>query len=95
MGSITNSSIEVASWGNGCMDLLDIKNSLKGLGSEDVDSNMSHGFRACIRHLSSILLWLLIITQFLSHFTEHLGDPASITSVVLELVNISIQKTNP
>jgi hypothetical protein len=31
-GSITNSSIEVASWGDGCMDLLDFKNSSKGLG---------------------------------------------------------------
>jgi hypothetical protein len=29
---ITNSSIEVASWSNGSMDLLDFKNSLKGFG---------------------------------------------------------------
>jgi hypothetical protein len=29
---ITNSSVEVASWGDGCMDLLDFKNTSKGLG---------------------------------------------------------------
>jgi hypothetical protein len=32
IGSITNSNVEVASRGDGCMDLLDFKNSLKGLG---------------------------------------------------------------
>jgi hypothetical protein len=32
MGGIMNSSVEVASWGDGCMDLLDFKNSLEGLG---------------------------------------------------------------
>jgi hypothetical protein len=32
MGGIMKSSIEVASWGNGVMDLLDLKNSSKGLG---------------------------------------------------------------
>jgi hypothetical protein len=41
MGSITNSRIEVASWGDGCMDLLDFKNFLEGFGGEDVDLNMS------------------------------------------------------
>jgi hypothetical protein len=30
--SITNSSLEVVSWGDGCMGLLDFKNSSKGLG---------------------------------------------------------------
>jgi hypothetical protein len=86
-----NSSVEVASWGDGCMDLLDFKNFSKGLGGEDVDLNMPHGFRAFIRHLSSIIIWLLLVTQFL----QHLEDFASITSVVLELVNISVWKTNP
>jgi hypothetical protein len=32
MSSIMNSSVEVASRSNGCMDLLDFKNSWKGLG---------------------------------------------------------------
>jgi hypothetical protein len=32
MGSITNFSIEVASWGDGFMDLLDFKKSSEGLG---------------------------------------------------------------
>jgi hypothetical protein len=31
-GGITNSSVEVASWGDGYTDLLDFKNSSKGLG---------------------------------------------------------------
>jgi hypothetical protein len=31
MGNIMNSSVEVASWGNGGMDLLDFKNSSQGL----------------------------------------------------------------
>jgi hypothetical protein len=31
-GGITNSSVKVAFWSDGCMDLLDFKNSLKGLG---------------------------------------------------------------
>jgi hypothetical protein len=95
MGGITNSSIEVASWGNGSMDLLDFKNSSKGLGGEDVDLDMPHGFRAFIRYLSSIILWLLLITQFLQHLPEHLEDLASITSVVLEHANNSVRKTNP
>jgi hypothetical protein len=92
---IMNSSVEVMSQDDGCMDLLDFKNSSKGLGDEDVDLNMPHGFRVFIRHLSSIILWLLLVTQFLHHLAEHLGDLASITSVVLELANISIQKMNP
>jgi hypothetical protein len=93
--SITNFNVEVASWGDDCMDLLDFKNSSKGLGGEDVDLNMPHGFRAFLRHLSSIILWLLLITQFLQHLSEHLGDLASITSIVLELANISVWKMNP
>jgi hypothetical protein len=95
MGSITNSSVEVTSQGDGCMDLLDFKNSSKGLGGEDVDLNMPHGFRAFLRHLSSIILWLLLITQFLHHLIEQLGDLASITSVMLELANILVRKMNP
>jgi hypothetical protein len=95
MGGITNSSVEAASWNNGCMDLLNFKNSSEGLGGEDVDLNMPHGFKAFIRHLSSIILQLLLIFQFLQHIPKHLGDLASITSVVLELVNISVQKMNP
>jgi hypothetical protein len=31
-GSIMNSGVEGASWSNGYMDLLDLKNSSKGLG---------------------------------------------------------------
>jgi hypothetical protein len=31
-GGITNSSVEVMSWSNGCMNLLYFKNSSKGLG---------------------------------------------------------------
>jgi hypothetical protein len=31
-GGITNSSVEVSSWGDGCMDLLDLKNPSEGLG---------------------------------------------------------------
>jgi hypothetical protein len=95
MGSITNSSIEVVSWGDGCMDVLDFKNSSKGLGGEDVDLNMPHRFRAFISHLSSIILWLLLVTQFLQHLPEHFGDLASITFVVLEHANILVWKMNP
>jgi hypothetical protein len=50
-GDIMNSSIEVASWSNGGMGLLDIKNSSKGLGSEDVDLNMPHGFWSLLTSL--------------------------------------------
>jgi hypothetical protein len=89
-----NSSIKVVSRSNGGMDLLNFKNSSKGFGGEDVDLNMSHRFKAFIRHLSSIILRLLIITQFLQHLPEHLGNVASITSVVLELTNISVWKMN-
>jgi hypothetical protein len=77
------------------MDLLDFKNTSKGLGGEDVDLNMPHGFRAFIHHLSSIILWLLLITQLLQHLLEHLGDLASITSIMLELANILVRKMNP
>jgi hypothetical protein len=52
-------------------------------------------FGAFIRHLSSIILRLLLATQFLQHLLEHLGDLAIITSVVLELANILVQKMNP
>jgi hypothetical protein len=38
---------------------------------------------------------LLLISQFLQHLLEHLGDLASITSIMLELVNISVRKINP
>jgi hypothetical protein len=38
------------------MGLLDVKNSSKGLGGEDVDSNMPHRFEAFIHYLSSIIL---------------------------------------
>jgi hypothetical protein len=31
----------------------------------------------------------------LQHLSEHLGDLVGITSVMLELVNISIRKMNP
>jgi hypothetical protein len=95
MGSIMNSSVEVAPRGDGCMDLLNFKNSSKGHGGEDVDLNMPHGFRAFICHLSSIILWFLLVTQILQHLTECLGYLASITSVVLELANISVWKMNP
>jgi hypothetical protein len=52
-------------------------------------------FGAFIRHLSSIILRLLLVTQFLQHLPEHLGDLTIITSIVLELANISVSKTNP
>jgi hypothetical protein len=77
------------------MDLLNFKNSSEGLGGEDADLNMPHGFGAFIRYLSLVILRLLLISQFLQHLLEHLGDLASITSVVLELAIISIRKTNP
>jgi hypothetical protein len=69
VGSITNSSVEGASWSNGCMDLLDHKNSFEGLGGEYVDLNMLHGFGAFICHLHPIILWLLLVSQFLQYFT--------------------------
>jgi hypothetical protein len=93
--NITNSSIEGTPWGDDCMDLLNFKNSSEGLGDKDVDLNMPHGFRAFICHLSPIILWLLLIIKFLQHLPEHLGDLANFTIVVLELVNISVWKTNP
>jgi hypothetical protein len=71
--SITNFNVEVTSWGDDCMDLLDFKNSSKGLGGEDVDLNMPHGFRAFIRHLSSIILWLLLIPSSCRIFQSILG----------------------
>jgi hypothetical protein len=45
-GSITNSSIEVVSWADGYMDLLNFKNTSEGLGGEDADWNMPHGIEA-------------------------------------------------
>jgi hypothetical protein len=91
-GSITNSSVEGASWGDGCMDLLDLKKSSVGFGDKELDLNMPHGFRSFIRHLCPIILQLLLISQFLQHLLE---DLASITSIMLELANILIRKTNP
>jgi hypothetical protein len=72
-GGITNFSVEVASWSNGGMDLLDFKNSSKGLWGEDVDLNMPHGFGSFICHLSSIIFWLLLVSQFLQLLLEHVG----------------------
>jgi hypothetical protein len=95
MGNITNSNIEVASWGDGCMGPLNFKKSSEGHGGEDVDLNVPHEFGAFIRHLSPVILRLLFISQLLQHLPEHLGDLAIITSVVLGLVNISIWKMNP
>jgi hypothetical protein len=93
-GSIRDFGVEGMSWGNGRMDLLDLKNSSERLRGEDVDLNMSHGFRVFIRHLSPIILRLLVISHFLQHLPEHLGDVANITSIMLELANISVQKMN-
>jgi hypothetical protein len=62
MSSITNSSIEGTSWSDGGMDLLDLKNSLEGVGGEDLDLNMPHGFGAFIRHLSPIIPRLLLVS---------------------------------
>jgi hypothetical protein len=95
IGSIPNSSIEGTPWGDGCMDLLDFRNSSKRLGGKDVDLNMPHGFRAFIHHLSPVIPQLLLISQLLQYLLEHLGDLASITSVVLELASISVWKSNP
>jgi hypothetical protein len=92
---IPNSSVEVASWSNGGMDLLDFKNSSKGLGIEYVDLNMPHRFRAFICYLRSIIFQLLLISQFLQHLLKHLGDLASITSIMMKLANILIWKMNP
>jgi hypothetical protein len=64
---ITNSNVEGASWGDGYMDLLDFKNSSEVLGGEDVDLNMPHQFGDFIRHLSPIILWLLLVSLFLQH----------------------------
>jgi hypothetical protein len=61
-GSITNSSIEIASWSDGGMDLLDLKYSSEGLGDEDVDLNMPHGFGSFLRHLHHVILWLPLIS---------------------------------
>jgi hypothetical protein len=94
-GSIRDFGVEGMSWGNGRMDLLDLKNSSERLRGEDVDLNMSHGFGAFIHHLSHIILRLLVVSQFLRHLLEHLGNVANITSIMLELANISVQKMNP
>jgi hypothetical protein len=93
--SITNSNVEGTSWSDGCMDLLHLKNSSEGLEGQDVELNMSHGFRAFIGHLRPIILRFLLIAQFLHHLLEHLGDLANITSIILELANILVWKTNP
>jgi hypothetical protein len=44
MSGITNSSVEVASWGDGYMDLLDLKNSSEGLGGGG-RCRLEHGTR--------------------------------------------------
>jgi hypothetical protein len=88
-------SVEGTSWSDGGMDLLDFKNTLEGLRGEEVDFNMPHGFGAFIHHLSPAIPRLLLVSNFLQHLAEHLGDPTSITSIVLELLNISIWKSNP
>jgi hypothetical protein len=93
--NITNSSIEGTPWGDDCMDLLNFKNSSEGLGDKDVDLNMPHGFRAFICHLSPVIPQLLLVSQLLQYLQEHLGDLASITSVMLELANISVWKSSP
>jgi hypothetical protein len=95
ISSITNSSVEGTSWSDGVVDLVNLKNSSEGLWGEDVDLNMPHGFGAFIRHLSPIIPQLLLISKFLQHLLEHLGDLAGITSIVLEVMNISIRKMNP
>jgi hypothetical protein len=87
------------------MDLLNFKNSSEGLGGEDVDLNLPH-MAPWIFSTSKTLQILhtsfqscntsdLLVSQFLQHLPEHIGDLASITSVVLELANISIWKWNP
>jgi hypothetical protein len=60
--SITNSNVEVESWGDGCMDLPDLKNSSEGLGGKDVDLNMPYKFRAFIHHWSPVILRLLLVS---------------------------------
>jgi hypothetical protein len=95
VGSITNSGVEGTSWRDGSMNLLDFKNSTKRPWGQDVDLNMPHRFGAFISHLSPVILWLLPVSQFSQHLLEHPGDLASITSVMLELVNISLWKLNP
>jgi hypothetical protein len=61
VGNITSSHVEGETWSNDCMDLLDLKNSSDGLGGEDVDLNMPHGFRVFIRHLHQIILRLILV----------------------------------
>jgi hypothetical protein len=95
MGSIKNSSIEGTSWGNGGMDLLDLKNSSEGPGGQDVDLDIPHGLESFIHHLCPMVLQLLLVSKFLQHLPEHLRDFASITSVMQELANIPIRKMNP
>jgi hypothetical protein len=77
------------------MDLINLKNLSEGLGGEDVNLNMPHEFRAFIHQLHPEILWLLLASQFLQHVPKHLGDLASITSIMLELENILVWKTNP
>jgi hypothetical protein len=93
--SVMNSSIEGASWSDGCLDVLNLKNSSKGLGGEDVDLSMPHGFGAFIHHLSPAILCLLLVSQLLPHLPKHIGVLVGITSIVPELANIPIWKMNP
>jgi hypothetical protein len=76
------------------MNLFHLKNSFVGLGNEDVDLNKPDWFGAFIGHLSAKIFLLLLIAQFLQHILEHLGDISSFTSIILELVNITVWKTN-
>jgi hypothetical protein len=43
------------------MDLFHLINSSEGFGSEDVDLDVPNGFGAFIDHLSTKVLWLLVI----------------------------------
>jgi hypothetical protein len=86
---------EGTSWGNGGMDLPDLKNSSERLRGEDVDLDMPHRLGSFIHHLCPIVLRLLLVSKFLQHLPKHLGDFASITSVAYELANIVIRKINP
>jgi hypothetical protein len=49
------------SWGDGCIDLLDFKNSSERLRGEDVNLNMAHGFGAFICHLSLVIPQLFLV----------------------------------
>jgi hypothetical protein len=50
------------SWGDGYIDLLDLKNSSERLRGWNVDLNMPLVFRALIHHLSLVILRLLVVS---------------------------------